>query len=103
MTPVGEAGAGHARVVVGVDPASGLAFTCSQLTVNDGTTYPAGGDSREDVLSFEGVTIDSEVNPELSVEVVAGEQASEEPAVVSFVVGLASCAVPVTIVNSTEE
>ncbi|MFE3229894.1 hypothetical protein [Nocardia sp. NPDC059228] len=103
VTPTGEAGAGPVRVVVGVNPESGLTFTHSQLTVNDGTTYPAGADSREDVLSFEAVIIDSEVNPELSVEVTAGEQAPHEPTAVSFAVGLTSCAVPVTIATPTGE
>ncbi|MFE5284937.1 hypothetical protein ACFRAQ_08210 [Nocardia sp. NPDC056611] len=96
VRPVGKAGAGQVRVVVGVDPESGLTFPHNSLTV-DTTDYPAGADARDDVLSFEAVTIDSEGTPELSVEVTAGEQTPPEPTAVSFAVGSASCSVPVTI------
>ncbi|MGV9668494.1 hypothetical protein [Nocardia niigatensis] len=103
VTPTGESGVGHVRVVVGVSPESGLTFIHSQLTIDDGTTYPAGADSREDVLSFEAVIIDSAAKPELSVEVAASEQAPHEPTAVSFAVGLSSCAVPVKFATSTDE
>ncbi|MFD7846362.1 hypothetical protein ACFV4K_25890 [Nocardia sp. NPDC059764] len=96
VTPVGQPGAGQVRVVVGVDPDSGLTFPRNSLTV-DSTDYPAGADARDDVLSFDAVTIDSDATPELSVEVTAGEQTPPEPTAVLFAVGSASCSVPVII------
>ncbi|MFB8006073.1 hypothetical protein [Nocardia sp. NPDC056000] len=97
VTPIGDAGTGTARVVVGVGPESGLTFSRSELTDNTGVSYPAGTDSRDDTLSFDAVTIDSASNQELYIELKADENASPEPSTVTFAVGSATCSVPVKI------
>lgn len=103
VTPAGKTGSGEVRIVIGVDPDSGLIFTGTELSVDDGTTYRPGADAREDTLSFDAVVVDSAANPELSIEVAAGKDASEGPTTVAFTVGMAICAVPVRIETSDAE
>lgn len=103
VTPNDEGGVGEVRIVVGVVPDSGLSFTRHELTGGDGTSYQPGADSRADVLSFDGITLDTSANPELSVEITADADASEEPTTVTFVVGAVTCAVPVRVAGPDSE
>lgn len=103
VTATGKPGTGQVRVVVGFDAESGLTFTNHELNNADETSYPAGADSRADTLSFDGVVIDSDSNPVLSVEILAGEDADAEPTSITFVVGAATCTVPVRIAGPDSE
>ncbi|MFF2554917.1 hypothetical protein ACFVUS_28205 [Nocardia sp. NPDC058058] len=103
VLPIDDAGVGTVRVVVGIGPESGLSFSRSELMDNNETSYPSGTDSREDTLSFDAVTIDSASKPELYIEVRASANASPEPSVVTFVVGSATCSIPVKFETTDSE
>ncbi|MFE6862555.1 hypothetical protein [Nocardia sp. NPDC057668] len=103
ITPADEGGIGEVRIVVGVIADSGLSFTRHELSSGTGVSYQPGADSRADVLSFDGIELDTSANPELSVEITADAEASEEPTTVTFVVGAVTCAVPVRIQGPDSE